>query len=386
MKKFKLNLTLLIPLTIIAAWLIGAYRYQSDVSGFIKQAMPHAQNFKQLSDEIYAAVNDATNSEQPAGYVALGQAMGYGGPMKIAAAFDTNGKITNIVIIDHKESPAFFQKLSSKNFPAQLVGKNCTDPFAVGWDVIAVTGATRSLEALANSLRQASRNLAAGPLDMQLAPEKKTPLKFASPEVILILLYAAGFAAYLQKFKYKKTLQWLSLLTGLVFLGFIYNNPLTLVNINSLLAGYWPKWQLNLYWYLLIAGVLLPPLLIGKNPYCESICPFGSAQRCLGVIGHAKIQIKPKYYSNLRQIQRFLALTAIILALVYRNPSLYNYEVSGTLFSITGSKAHFALLAVVLLTSLFITRPWCNFLCPIRAVTDYLRSARKTFQTLLTKK
>jgi len=376
MKKSKLFLTLLVPLTIITAWLVGTYRYNSDVSALLTQAMPLAQNFEKLPDDIYAAI-DANSSEQLAGYVALGEAMGYGGPMKIAAAFDTKGKITNIVIIDHKESPAFFQKLSSKNLPAQLVNKNCTAPFVIGNDVIAVTGATRSLEALTNSLCRASRSLAAGPLNLKLPPEKKPPLRFAAPEAVLISLYLAGFAIYLEKFKYKKALRWLSLLTGLVFLGFLYNNPITLVNINSLLTGYWPNWRLNLYWYLLIAGVILPVVLFGKNPYCESFCPFGSAQMCLAVIGHTKIRIKPRYYSYLRHIQRFLALAAIIVALVYRNPSLYNYEVSGTLFSLTGSKAHFALLAVTLLASLFITRPWCNFLCPIRAVTDYLRSVRE---------
>ena len=31
------------------------------------------------------------------------------------------------------------------------------------------------------------------------------------------------------------------------------------------------------------------------------------------------------------------------------------------------------LLALVLIASLVVTRPWCNYLCPIGAVTDFLR-------------
>ena len=53
------------------------------------------------------------------------------------------------------------------------------------------------------------------------------------------------------------------------------------------------------------------------------------------------------------------------------------YEVYGTLFALVGTHLQFGLLAFVLIASLFVPRPWCRYLCPIRAVTDYLKLPRK---------
>jgi polyferredoxin len=34
------------------------------------------------------------------------------------------------------------------------------------------------------------------------------------------------------------------------------------------------------------------------------------------------------------------------------------------------------LLGVVLIAALFIRRPWCSYLCPLRPVTDFIRLVR----------
>jgi len=159
-------------------------------------------------------------------------------------------------------------------------------------------------------------------------------------------------------------------------LGFIYNAPLTMANIHSLLLGFWPQWQMNLYWFLLIGGILFLLAIGNKNPYCQWFCPFGAAQECMGVIGGAKAREPKRYRELLRWTQRGLALFAVVVALWYRSPGLSSYEVFGTLFSFTGSSIQFVLLAIVLIASLFIKRPWCNHLCPLRPVMDFIRLIR----------
>jgi NosR/NirI family nitrous oxide reductase transcriptional regulator len=67
---------------------------------------------------------------------------------------------------------------------------------------------------------------------------------------------------------------------------------------------------------------------------------------------------------------------AILLALFYRNPGLSSYEIFGTLFDFIGSTWQFALLGIILVASLFIRRPWCNYLCPIRPVMNLYRTFR----------
>jgi polyferredoxin len=190
-------------------------------------------------------------------------------------------------------------------------------------------------------------------------------------------LFIVGYVGHKPKFKYTKQVRWISMLTGMVVLGFIYNNPLTIANINKFLMGYWPQWQTNLYWYILIAGILFVFTVDNKNPYCEWFCPFGAAQECMGVIGGAKVRSPGKYRFFLQWLLRGLAWMAIFIALLLRNPGVTSYEIFGTLFELLGTGVQLALLALVLLTSLFIRRPWCTYLCPLHPVYEFIRMVRK---------
>lgn len=76
-------------------------------------------------------------------------------------------------------------------------------------------------------------------------------------------------------------------------------------------------------------------------------------------------------------LQRSLAWVAIALDLWSRNPGISEYEVFDAAFRLTGSHRLLILLTVMLVFSLFIHRPWCNYLCPVKPVTDYIVLFRK---------
>jgi NosR/NirI family nitrous oxide reductase transcriptional regulator len=126
----------------------------------------------------------------------------------------------------------------------------------------------------------------------------------------------------------------------------------------------------------LIGGILLVFTVDNKNPYCEWFCPFGAVQECMGIIGGAKPGLG-NYRNILKWLQRGLAWLAILLAVLFRNPGMTSYEIFGTLFDLKGTPIQFIVLGLVLITSLFIRRPWCAFLCPLRPVTDLYRVFRK---------
>lgn len=390
MKKFERIAAVVALVTIILAWVLGALRQEADLIPFIKKMLPNAVCLESVSNGIYAGKVSNQTGTPVLGYAAIDKAGGYGGPMQVAVGVNSAGDIIGIAVVDHKETIPFFQKVLAKDFPGVLVGKNYSHSFTPGEDIDGVSGATLSLNALLKSVRQAVYRIAKHALDLPVKPGKSPPINFGIPEVILLLLFAVGFLNYSKKGtaeptqegasnhkKFKKAIRWVTLLTGLLFLGFVYTIPLSIININSLLLGYWPNWHTHLYWYLLVVGILLPLVLVGKSPYCDSFCPFGAAQEGLRVIGGAKQRIPSKYHSYMRWIQRILAWAAIVLALTFRNPARFNYEVFGTFFNLTGTYFQYALLAVVLVTSLFIIRPWCNYLCPLRAVADYIRMIRQ---------
>ncbi len=298
--------------------------------------------------------------------------------MQVAVGVDPQGTVVGLAVVDHQETAAYYQRVTGTGLTESLLGKKYSDPFLPGQDVDAVTGATMTVRALTESVRSAARSVAGTPLQLPVPPEEIAPIRFALPEITLLSLFGLALAGQAGRLKRKRVVRWVCLLAGLVVLGFMLNVPLTLTNVNSLLIGYWPQWQSHLYWYLLVIGVLSVPLMTGRNPYCNAICPFGATQQCLGVLGGAKPRrLSPRWRARFRWMPRVLAWAAILLALTYRNPALANYEVYGTFFDLVGSHLQFGLLAIVLVASLFVARPWCNYLCPIRAVTDFLILGRR---------
>lgn len=365
--------------TIVIAWFVGAAQSKASVEPFLHQALPQAARIEKASGENYAAyAADGTLL----GYLAIGEANGYGGPMQVAVATDLQGNVIGLSVVEDRETPSWYTRVMETDFVDTLFGKNYTDAFELGKDVDGITGATYTSRALADAVRRGSTQVAGSQLGLPVAVESTPPIQFGIPEMVLIGLFAVGYFGHKRSFKYTKQVRWLSMITGLVVLGFIYNSPLTIAYISKFLLGFWPVWQTHLYWYLLLGGILLVFTVDNKNPYCEWFCPFGAAQECMGVIGGAKSRTPQKYRNLFKWSQRGLAWLAIVLALLFRNPGLTSYEIFGTLFDLSGSVFQVALLALVMLAALFIKRPWCSFLCPLHPVEEFIRMVRSWIKEL----
>jgi hypothetical protein len=368
---------------LVCAWFAGTFRAQADLHPFLEQALPEADHFTLVTGGNYAAWKDP-GEQRLIGYVAVGSGHGYGGNLHLAVALELDGSIKGLTVVDHKETAAFFGRVLRRGVLESLEGKNFADPFILGQDVDSVTGATFSTQALADAARLASRRVASRNLGYAVAPEPAPKMRFGIPEAVLTVLFLFGIIGRLRQFKYKKTARWISMLTGLLVLGFVFNKPLTLVLVNKMLLGFWPTWQLHLYSYILLAGILLITFVDNKNPYCEWFCPFGSAQECLAVIGGGKKRPPKNVHLALRWFQRAIALGAVVIALYYRNPSITSYEVFGAFFHLIGTNFHFVLLGIVLIAALFIRRPWCSYLCPLRPITDFIRLVRNWIRNIWT--
>jgi len=370
-------------LTVIAAWVAGFARERADVIPSLREAIPGASRFEPLGKDSYAAWPEEPE-ETLLGYIRVEQHTGYGGPVQVAVASDLKGVVSGISVVDHKETPSYFGRVAGNDdFVKSLIGNSYQDEFVLGKDVDAVSGATRTTYAVAQAVRQGIRDIAGKQLGFQVSEEKKPQIKFGAPEILLIALYVLGIMGRLKGFKPKKLVRWISLVTGLFVLGFIYNNPLTISMINQVLLLFIPQWQTSIYWFLLILGIVIFFVLEKKNPYCNWFCPFGAAQECLGALGKAKPRSPGRFRGFLKWLHRTLAWAVIIIALLFRNPGLSSYEVFGTLFGLVGSTYQFVLLGIVLIASLFIFRPWCNYLCPIKPVDDFIRMMRRWIRDLL---
>ena len=360
---------------IIAAWFAGGIRSASQLQPALRQAMPAAETFARRGSTLYAGYGDRARRNL-LGYVAIGTADGYGGPLRLAVAVDTKGRITGLAEVSNKETPDWNDLVARSSLPSSLMGKSASDKFQLGVDVDGVSGATFTSRAMAEAALDGSEQ-AARVLGLPFRRPPPPHIRFGLPEITVLALFALAIVSGRPWFKYKKQGRWLSMLVGLAVLGFLYNLPLTLAFVTKLVLGYWPQWQTNLYWYFLLGGTLFVILVERKNLYCDRICPFGAAQECMGATGGAKVRTPPRHRTWLKWLPRILALVAILLGVFLRSPGVASYELFGTLFDFRGSGIQFLALGLVLLGSLFLLHPWCRYLCPVRPILDWIRIMRE---------
>jgi len=89
------------------------------------------------------------------GYVIVVGPRGYGGPVQMAVGLNPDGAITNVAVISSSETMGLGTKALEPPFIRQLKGKTANDPIKIGEDVDAITGATRSSNAVVMGARQA---------------------------------------------------------------------------------------------------------------------------------------------------------------------------------------------------------------------------------------
>ncbi len=369
-KKVLLFLT---AIFILVALFLGKYFEANNMLNQINDSYSYL-NIEETADENLFAVHSDTST---VAYVSLGRARGFGGEVKLAILVDSLGQIEELNILHQSETHSFFEKVINQNYlkEYQTISISELDKGQIIPDVI--TGATYTCRGIEDAIVDAAQNLE-DVFHFQLKNNQTNKFRFGFPEIALILLYTLGFYLNYRTLKNMKWIKWLSALISIVFIGFIGQKMLTLANIGSYIMGDWPNIYDYLFWYILIAGVFLGLFLKNKNYYCQWVCPFGKVQEVLAAIGkptNPKAPIK-KY---LHRGQQVVTLIAIILGLVYRNPSKTSYEIFSGLFAFTGSDFLFVSLGIVIILSLFIKNPWCNYLCPVKPSINYLREVKKMF-------
>jgi NosR/NirI family nitrous oxide reductase transcriptional regulator len=363
--KYNEILAILVVIWFAIAWFIGKQKSSENLTPFLAKAIPEAVDFKKISGDVSQAI---ASDGKVLGYISVGEASGYGGPLDVVVAIDSIGNTTSLAISTHRETPTFFDKTIKTDLLKKLVKTNTNDLIKLDEDIDGVAGATYTARAIIQSTQQAVHQAGRSVFELEI-PEDKRSIQFGLPEILLIALFLIAFLQRKYfKGKTRNIIRWITLITGMIFLGFIYNRPYVLAHVNMVILGYFPAWDTHIYWYILIAGLLLFKTEKNWNTYCYDFCPFGACQEVIGAIGGAK-PTKIKWNELLKWLQRALVIFAVSLALIYRNPGSFSFEIFGTLFDLEGSNFQFVVLAIVLLSSLFVYRPFCNYLCPLHKNT-----------------
>ncbi len=127
----------------------------------------------------------------------------------------------------------------------------------------------------------------------------------------------------------------------------------------------------TLMWLVLILTLFLGPV------FCGWVCPLGTVQEFIGKWGK---RIFPKKYNHyipaktdywLRYIRYFVLLAVVVLTARELTLVFLNFDPYFALFNFWSDEvtaSALIILIIVLISSLFIERPWCKYLCPLGAL------------------
>lgn len=360
---------------LVIAYIISLMAGDGNVEARLQEILPEVDRFEKIGSKplAYAAYIENGNNKSLVGYVALGSANGYGGPVKMLVAIDPEGNIVDVQALIHKETPSFFFKVMRQGFYDQFIGKPVNNSFHLEEDIDAVTGATLTSRGITNAVRQAAYGVGRQQLGMNIPVKQKT-LPFGYRELAVISLFFVGTASAITA---NKRLRWMSMIASVVILGFWLNAAISLANIVTLVKGYMPSPYENLLWNILILGALVIVLALGKNVYCYWLCPFGTLQELMAKVGGKQVKCRQIVWKPLKNLKYILTWAALMIALLLNNPGLGSYEPFATIFGLQGIGIQWFLPPVVLLASMFIFRFWCNYFCPVGVVMELLVRIRR---------
>jgi Pyruvate/2-oxoacid:ferredoxin oxidoreductase delta subunit len=136
-------------------------------------------------------------------------------------------------------------------------------------------------------------------------------------------------------------------------------------------------WKIQYSSYVLLVAVLAIGLVFGRG-FCGWICPFGSLQEWLRILGEKALKIKKTILPSsidwkMRYLKYGIVLLIIIPTYITGRLVFENYDPFVAFFHFgknitTHLKPAYIILGVVLVFSLFIGRFWCRYFCPLGAI------------------
>ena len=298
---------------------------------------------------------------------------GYNSTTPLTIYLDRDNNIFEVEICENRESRGYLNKVVNSGYLDLWDG--LTPKEAATYNVDAVSGCTFTSIAVEQSLQIRMQDLSKEKGKMAI------DRKLLARQICIVLVTILAAICFFNPNK-TKILRYVTLLLSIAILGFWTNSLLSLALFYNWMTN---GISLAIQLPLLIIAVLaiLLPLFTKKSFYCQYLCPFGAAQEFVGVIGQkAKgkgqktSSVKSKVFNFFVVFRKVILLVLLLivalgvgldLSVVEPFP-IFNYQ------SIGFGVAIFA--AVIIVASVFIKKPWCNYLCPTGTLLESFRRLR----------
>jgi hypothetical protein len=279
---------------------------------------------------------------------------GYNSITPLTIYIDSNDIIKEVEICPNKESRGFINKVINSGYLDSWDGLSIED--ALNHEVDAVSGCTYTSTAISESLQACMEELTSQ------EAERTWDWNLFAKQICVLVVTVLALICFFNPKKSKK-LRIITLSLSILILGFWTNSLLSLALFyNWLTNGISLTMQVAV---IVIAAVsIILPLFTKKSFYCQYLCPFGAVQEFVGMIPVKKVTISSKIYNAFAIIRRLILLALLVLLasgvgldLSMTEPfSIFSYQT--IIFEVA------LLTAIIVVASIFIKKPWCNYLCP----------------------
>jgi len=189
------------------------------------------------------------------------------------------------------------------------------------------------------------------------------------------LIWITGFtiaSGFLVRYERTRKLRPIFLLASIIILGFYRGAcPCPISSIQNVFLGILGEpspWQLML-WFL----SLIPITYFLGKVWCGWICHLGALQEFIYLPHKIKFFSGDRAQKIMRNLRRFFVTTLFVQLIITRDNQFIHYDPFKVAFNlISADMTGWVLLGLILLTSLFIYRPFCKAVCPIGLVLGWV--------------
>jgi NosR/NirI family transcriptional regulator, nitrous oxide reductase regulator len=183
------------------------------------------------------------------------------------------------------------------------------------------------------------------------------------------LVAAFSTLAFVSFFRKSVILKYVTLVAAVGYLGFYKSQLISIVNVFGLLSGNLPSVRYSLAWYLLAAITVVSTVLWGRV-YCGRICAFGAFTQLVDRIVPARLRVDvPRALERRASLIKYGILASSLAYFLFTQDSqIYPYVEPFWMFGLSGrTPVLWAMLATLLVATVFVRNVYCRFLCPVGA-------------------
>lgn len=280
---------------------------------------------------------------------------GYNSITPLTIYIDENDKIIEVEVCPNKESRGYMNKVLKSGYLKSWDGLDIVE--ALNHQIDAVSGCTYTSTAISQSLQIRLQELTS-----QKAKLHSWDWNLFAKQLCVLIVTILALICFFNPKKTKK-LRIITLLLSMLILGFWSNSLLSLAMFyNWITNGISLTMQLVIIFIAAVSIIL--PWITKKSFYCQYLCPFGAVQEFAGMIPVKKITVSAKLYKFFSILRKVILLTLLVLLASGVTFDLSMVE-PFSIFSYQTIIFEVALLtAVIVVASIFIKKPWCNYICP----------------------